>query len=35
MEQIIEEYGIAAMLLLLGAGVLAAFGQVFQLIVGV
>lgn len=35
MEQIIEEYGISALMLLTGAGVVAALGQVLQLIVGV
>jgi hypothetical protein len=35
MEQIIEEYGISAILLLIGAGVLAGLGQALQLIAGV
>jgi hypothetical protein len=35
MQQIIEEYGISAVMLLLGAGVLAGIGQVLQLIAGV
>ena len=35
MEQIIEEYGISVLMLLTGAGVVAALGQVLQLIVGV
>jgi hypothetical protein len=35
MEQIIEEYGISVLLLLLGAGVLAGLGQALQLIAGV
>jgi hypothetical protein len=35
MEQMIEEYGISVLLLLLGAGVLAGLGQALQLIAGV
>jgi hypothetical protein len=35
MEQIIEEYGISVVLILLGTGVLAGLGQVLQMIAGV
>ncbi len=35
MEQIIEEYGISALLLLVGTGILMAFGEVFSLLAGV
>jgi hypothetical protein len=35
MEQIIEEYGISVIILLLGSGILAGLGQVLQLIAGV
>ena len=35
MEQIIEEYGISILMILVGAGVIAALGQVLQLIAGV
>lgn len=35
MEQLIEEYGIAAVMLLLGSGVLAAFGHLLTLLAGV
>jgi hypothetical protein len=35
MEQLIEEYGVSVVLILLGAGVLAGLGQALQLIAGV
>lgn len=35
MEQIIEEYGIGAILFVTGTGIIAALGQVLQLIAGV
>lgn len=35
MEQIIEEYGISILMLVLGAGILAAMGEVLQLLAGV
>jgi hypothetical protein len=35
MEQIVEEYGISIIMLVLGAGVLAALGQVLNLLAGV
>lgn len=35
MEQVIEEYGIGAILLLVGIGVLAVMGQVLALLAGV
>jgi hypothetical protein len=35
MEQIIEEYGISVLLILLGSGVLAGLGKALQLIAGV
>ena len=34
MEQIIEEYGISAILLVMGAGMIATFGNVLNLIAG-
>lgn len=35
MEQIVEEYGISVIMLLVGAGILAALGQVLGLLAGV
>lgn len=35
MEQIIEEYGIGALLFAIGMGIVAALGQVLQMIAGV
>lgn len=35
MEQIVEEYGISIVMLLLGAGVIAALGQILSLLAGV
>lgn len=35
MEELIEEYGVAAVIMVVGAAVLAAFGKVILLIAGV